>query len=193
MYAPDQQIRRRAGPLGAAMLWLALSTCALAAPAAGVCQASAGLLPEPPALQLPVAGVAARDLRDTFAERRDGDRRGHEAIDILAPRGTAVLAVDDGRIVKLFPSKPGGITIYQFDATGQFAYYYAHLDRYAAGLVEGQTVRRGSVIGYVGSSGNASAGTPHLHFAIFRLGPEKQWWKGEPVNPFGYLGGQTAK
>lgn len=142
-----------------------------------------------PALLLPVQEVSARDLRDTFADGRDSNQRGHEAIDIHAPRGTPVLAVDDGRIVKLFLSKPGGITIYQFDATDKLAYYYAHLDRYAEGLAEGQTVRRGNVIGYVGSSGNASPEAPHLHFAIFRLGPEKQWWKGEPVNPFEPLGG----
>lgn len=137
-----------------------------------------------------VEGVAASDLRDTFADGRDGNQRGHEAIDILAPRGTPVLAVADGPIVKLFLSQPGGITIYQFDTTGQLAYYYAHLDRYAPGLAEGQMVRRGSVMGYVGSTGNASPDAPHLHFAIFRLGPEKQWWKGEPINPFGYLGGK---
>lgn len=134
--------------------------------------------------------MAASDLRDTFDDGRDGDQRGHEAIDILAPRGTPVMAVDDGRIVKQFLSKPGGTTVYQFDPTGQFAYYYAHLDRYADGLTEGQTVQRGSVIGYVGSTGNASPEAPHLHFAVFRLGPEKQWWKGEPINPFRYLGGK---
>lgn len=143
-----------------------------------------------PALLLPVQGVLARDLRDTFADGRDNNQRGHEAIDIHAPRGTPVLAVDDGPIAKLFLSKPGGITIYQFDATGQLAYYYAHLDAYAAGLKEGQNIRRGSVIGYVGSSGNANPDAPHLHFAIFRLGVEKQWWKGEPINPFEHLGGK---
>lgn len=146
---------------------------------------------EPPALQLPVQGVAASALRDTFAEGRDNNGRGHEAIDILAPRSTPVLAVADGAIVKLFLSKPGGITIYQFDVTGQYVYYYAHLERYADGLAEGQRVRRGTVIGYVGASGNARPNAPHLHFAIFRLGPDKQWWKGEPLNPFGYLGGKT--
>lgn len=143
-----------------------------------------------PALLLPVQGVLARDLRDTFADGRDNNQRGHEAIDIHAPRGTPVLAVDDGPIAKLFLSKPGGITIYQFDATGQLAYYYAHLDAYAAGLKEGQNIRRGSVIGYVGSSGNAAPDAPHLHFAIFQLGPEKQWWKGTPLNPFESLGGK---
>lgn len=160
--------------------------------AAAVCCASAatGAPATPPALLLPVRGISSDQLRDTFNEGRDAIHRGHEAIDILAPRGTPVLAADDGRIVKLFLSKPGGITLYQFDATGQFAYYYAHLDRYAAGLKEGQTVRRGTVIGYVGSTGNASPDAPHLHFSIFRLGPEKQWWKGEPINPFGYLGGR---
>jgi murein DD-endopeptidase MepM/ murein hydrolase activator NlpD len=158
------------------------------APAA-VPAAAPTLTAQVPALLLPVQGVQARDLRDTFADGRDNNQRGHEAIDIHAPRGTPVLAVDDGPIAKLFVSKPGGITIYQFDATGQLAYYYAHLDAYAAGLKEGQDIRRGSVIGYVGSSGNANPESPHLHFAIFRLGPEKQWWKGEPVNPFGALGG----
>ena len=145
---------------------------------------------QPPALLLPVQGVAASDLRNTFDDGRDGDKRGHEAIDIMAARGTPVLAVDDGRIAKLFLSEPGGITVYQFDPSGQFAYYYAHLDRYADGLIEGQTVRRGVVLGYVGATGNASPDAPHLHFALFRLGLEKQWWKGEPVNPFEFLGGR---
>lgn len=145
---------------------------------------------ESPALLLPVQGVAAGDLRNTFDDGRDGDKRGHEAIDIMAARGTPVLAVDDGRIAKLFLSEPGGITVYQFDPSGQFAYYYAHLERYADGLGEGQIVRRGAVLGYVGTSGNASPDAPHLHFALFRLGLEKQWWKGEPINPFGFLGGR---
>ncbi|MEO5672654.1 MAG: peptidoglycan DD-metalloendopeptidase family protein [Ramlibacter sp.] len=144
----------------------------------------------PPPLLIPVEGVAARDLRDTFGDSR-GDTRGHEAIDIHAALGTPVLAVDEGRIAKLFQSKPGGITIYQFNKDGTLAYYYAHLDRYAPGLAEGQQVRRGAVIGYVGTTGNAAPDAPHLHFAVFRLGPEKKWWKGEPVNPFGYLGGQA--
>lgn len=134
-------------------------------------------------------GVTASSLTDTFTQAREGDRRTHEAIDILAPRGTPVLAVDDGMVAKLFLSVPGGVTLYQFDRSGRFAYYYAHLERYADGLQQGQPVQRGSVIGYVGSSGNADPNAPHLHFAVFRLGPEKQWWKGEPVNPLHYLGG----
>jgi murein DD-endopeptidase MepM/ murein hydrolase activator NlpD len=133
-------------------------------------------------LKLPVDGVDRKDLRNTFADARGS--RTHEALDILAPRGTKVRAVEDGRVQKLFTSKAGGLTIYEFDPTQTFAYYYAHLDRYEEGLREGQMVKRGDVIGYVGSTGNASPDAPHLHFAIFRLGPEKQWWKGEPINPY---------
>lgn len=173
-----------------ALLCLAFAGCTQATVYNAIRLPDANAPALPPALLVPVQGVQAIDLRDTFNEGRDSGQRGHEAIDILAPRGTPVLAADDGRIVKLFLSKPGGITIYQFDPSGRLAYYYAHLDRYAAGLAEGQTVRRGSVIGYVGYSGNARPEAPHLHFAIFRLGPEKQWWQGEPINPFGYLGGR---
>jgi murein DD-endopeptidase MepM/ murein hydrolase activator NlpD len=133
-------------------------------------------------LKIPVEGVDRDDLRDTFSDARGPGA--HEALDIMAPRHTPVRAVEDGRIEKLFTSKAGGLTIYQFDPTKTFTYYYAHLDRYADRLHEGQTVRRGDVVGYVGSTGNASPAAPHLHFAIFRLTPERQWWKGEPINPY---------
>jgi murein DD-endopeptidase MepM/ murein hydrolase activator NlpD len=133
-------------------------------------------------LDIPVEGVDEEDLRDTFADARGG--HAHEALDIMAPRHTPVLAVDNGAIQKLFTSKAGGFTIYQLDPTATFSYYYAHLDRYADGLHEGQMVRRGQVIGYVGSTGNASPEAPHLHFGIFRLTAERQWWKGEPINPY---------
>ena len=139
-------------------------------------------------LTLPVQGVRAAQLADTFSDARADGKRRHDAIDIMAPTGTPVLAVEDGRIAKLFFSQGGGgITVYQFDPGEQYAYYYAHLDRYADGLQEGQSVRRGQVIGYVGSSGNARADAPHLHFAITRLGPQKQWWKGEALNPYPVL------
>ena len=137
-------------------------------------------------LEMPVMGIDADDLRDTFSDAR-GAARAHEAIDIMAPRHTPVRAVEGGRIVKLFTSDAGGLTIYQFDPSETFSYYYAHLDRYANGLTEGQTVRKGQVIGYVGSTGNAAEDAPHLHFAIFRLTPERQWWKGEPINPYPIL------
>jgi murein DD-endopeptidase MepM/ murein hydrolase activator NlpD len=133
-------------------------------------------------IAFPLRGYRLADLTDTFHEAR-GTARRHEALDILAPRGTPVLAVDDGKIVKLFTSKQGGLTVYQFDPRERFAYYYAHLDRYAEGLKEGDQLRRGDRIGTVGTSGNAPPDTPHLHFAIFRLGPEKRWWEGTPVNP----------
>ena len=137
-------------------------------------------------LLLPVLGARVAQLKDDFDETRGGTRR-HEAIDILAPRGTAVLATVDGTVAKLFTSVPGGLTIYEFDRAGTYCYYYAHLDRYAPGLAEGAFVHRGDRIGDVGTTGNAPKNTPHLHFAIFRLGPEKHWWQGEPVNPYPLL------
>lgn len=136
-------------------------------------------------LRLPVAGVPASALVDTYSAARAG--HAHEAIDILAPRGSRVVAVDDGTVVKLFTSKPGGLTVYQFDPDRRLAYYYAHLDRYAEGLHEGMVVRRGDLIGYVGSTGNADAKAPHLHFAVFKLGPQRHWWEGQPVNPYAAL------
>lgn len=145
---------------------------------ASVAQAIRPALP----LRVPVKDIAPGQLFDTFTDRRGSDRS-HEAIDILAPRGTPVVAVDDGVVVKLFLSKPGGITVYQFDRTRSVAYYYAHLDGYAEGLAEGQLLRRGDPVGFVGSTGNANPATPHLHFAVFELGPEKQWWKGRAIRP----------
>jgi murein DD-endopeptidase MepM/ murein hydrolase activator NlpD len=139
-------------------------------------------------LTLPVEGVKAKDLRPDFYDARGA--RGHEAIDIPAARGQPVLAVEDGRIAKLFLSKPGGITIYQFDPASKYAYYYAHLDRYADGLAEGMSISRGQIIGYVGSTGNADARYPHLHFGIFQLGPEAQWWRGEALDPYPALNWQ---
>ncbi len=138
-------------------------------------------------LIVPVQGLRADQLQNTYDDAR-GEGRVHGAMDIMAPRGTPVLAVEDGRIVKLFTSKQGGLTIYQFDPAETYTYYYAHLDQYADGLQEGSWVRRGQTLGSVGSTGNASPDGPHLHFAIFRLTPEKQWWKGAAVNPFGLLG-----
>ena len=135
------------------------------------------------ALAIPVQGITAPQLKDTFTQARAGGIP-HDAIDIMAPRGTPVLAVDDGRIAKLFLSKAGGITLYQFNPDSRYAYYYAHLDRYVDGMTEGARVIKGQVIGYVGSTGNASPDAPHLHFAIFKLGPERLWWQGVPLNPY---------
>ena len=137
-------------------------------------------------LTVPVRGVSRGELIDNFRDPRGGGRS-HEGIDILAPRGTPVVAVEDGVIRKLFLSQPGGITVYQYDPTESYAYYYAHLQRYASGLGEGRRVRRGQVLGYVGTSGNAPSDTPHLHFAIYRLGADKRWWEGTPLDPYRVL------
>ncbi|MFY2763487.1 M23 family metallopeptidase [Arenimonas sp. MALMAid1274] len=139
-----------------------------------------------PRLLLPVGGVAATQLADTFNDARSEGRR-HDAIDIMAPAGTPVLAVEDGRLVKFFDSVRGGVTIYQFDVDGEYAYYYAHLQGRADGLAEGQDVKQGQVIGYVGHTGNADPAAPHLHFAVFVLGPEKNWWQGMAINPYPLL------
>ena len=134
------------------------------------------------ALQMPIDGVAHAALQPSFDQARGQGR--HEAIDILAPRGTPIRAVDSGVIGKLFTSVRGGITLYQYDPTGKYCYYYAHLDRYAEGLREGGRVRAGDVVGYVGTSGNAPKDTPHLHFAIFRLSEPRRWWEGTPIDPY---------
>jgi murein DD-endopeptidase MepM/ murein hydrolase activator NlpD len=137
-------------------------------------------------LEMPVEGVDPGNLTRQFDDPRGGARK-HEAIDILAPRNTAVKAVEDGTIARLFNSRAGGLTIYQFDPTERYCYYYAHLEGYAPGLQEGDGVRKGQVIGFVGTSGNAPKDTPHLHFAIFRLTADKRWWEGQPVDPYDIL------
>ncbi len=136
-------------------------------------------------LLVPVEHTAKAGLRDTFIERRG--EAAHQALDIMAPRGTTVVATSDGRVAKLFTSAAGGLTVYQIDPDERFAFYYAHLDRYAAGLHEGMRVTRGQPLGYVGTTGNAPPDAPHLHFAIFRLGPERRWWQGTALNPLPFL------
>ncbi|MEO8097739.1 MAG: M23 family metallopeptidase [Acidobacteriota bacterium] len=137
-------------------------------------------------LEMPVKNMRMTDVRDTFDQGRSGERR-HDATDIIAARGTPVLAVEDGTIRMLFLSKAGGITIYQFDASETYCYYYAHLERYAAGLKNGAHVRKGELIGYVGTTGNAPPDSPHLHFGITLIAPNKQYWGGTPINPYPIL------
>ena len=139
----------------------------------------------PGRLRMPLAGVDPAKLRSNFNDMRGGHP--HEALDIMAPRGTPVMAVADGEVVKLFTSKLGGLTVYQFNTAQTYCYYYAHLDGYAAGLKEGMLMRAGDVLGYVGSTGDAAENAPHLHFAILQLGPEKKWWKGTAVDPLPFL------
>jgi len=143
-------------------------------------------LVSPAGLIVPVAGVRADQLVDTFSAARS-EGRVHDAIDIPAPRGTQVLAVANGKILKLFQSVPGGITIYQLSSDETFIYYYAHLDGYAAGLSEGQTVTQGETIAYVGDTGNAGAGNYHLHFSIAMTSNPKRYWEGVNINPYPLL------
>lgn len=141
-------------------------------------------------LTIPVAGVKAEELLDTFNEAR-GERR-HEALDIPAPRGTPVLSATDGRVQRLFTSERGGLMIYASDSSERFILMYAHLDGYAEGMSDGIAVRRGQVIGYVGTTGNAPPNLPHLHFAIARSNNVKRWWEGTPVDPLPLLQGRQG-
>ncbi|MCR4339502.1 MAG: M23 family metallopeptidase [Gemmatimonadaceae bacterium] len=136
-------------------------------------------------LLVPVAGVRPANLVGSFADARGG--RAHEALDIAAPRGTPVLAADDGTVLKLFTSGAGGLTIYLADPTRKFIYYYAHLHAYAPALREGQAVAKGQQIATVGTSGNAPPNTPHLHFAILRTDDMTKWWTGTPLDPYAIL------
>ena len=137
-------------------------------------------------LVIPVAGVRPEQLQDTFNDARSEGRR-HDAIDIIAPRGTPVLAAADGRVVKLFNSDKGGLTIYQLGTDERTVYYYAHLDRYADGLAEGHLARRGETIAYVGDTGNATPGNYHLHFQIYTVTDPKKFWNGDNLNPYELL------
>jgi len=137
-------------------------------------------------LGIPVQGIAPEALADTFTDARS-EGRSHDAIDIMAPAGTPVLAVADGIVEKLFESDRGGLTLYQFEPSGRYVYYYAHLQDYAPGITEGSQLRRGQVIGTVGSTGNANPDAPHLHFAVMLLGPERLWSQGEAINPYPML------
>jgi murein DD-endopeptidase MepM/ murein hydrolase activator NlpD len=141
-------------------------------------QAEAGLI-------IPVAGVRPADLVDTFAQARADGGRQHDAIDILAPRGTPVIAAASGTVEKLFLSKDGGNTVYIRSPDGRTLYYYAHLERYAPDLTEGSGIRQGAPVGTVGSTGNADPTAPHLHFAIWSTAPERKWWEETlALNPY---------
>ena len=151
-----------------------------------------GLVVGPAGLAIPVEGVKQADLIDTFTAARAGGRE-HDALDIMAPEKTRVLAAAPGTVEKLFFSQGGGgNTIYVRSDDGRWTYYYAHLAAYAPGLREGQHVARGQVIGLVGHTGNASAEGPHLHFAINRMQAGQKWYEGDPVNPYPLLAGQQV-
>ena len=153
-----------------------------------------GLEVGPAGLAIPVSGIKAKQLTDTFTQARAGGARVHDAIDIMADEGTPVIAATDGKVEKLFFSDGGcGNTIYVRSPDERWTYYYAHLKGYAPGLAEGQQVKRGQIIGRVGHTGNASAEGPHLHFAINRMERGQSWWQGEPINPYPLLAGKKTK
>lgn len=145
----------------------------------------------PSGLAVPVAGLSPKDLVDTFTQARAGGARRHDAIDIMAPTGTPIVAAAPGTVEKLYFSEGGGGTsIYVRSPDQRWIYYYAHLDAYAPGLEEGQQVALGDTLGTVGTSGNAAPDAPHLHFAIHRMDPDEGWWEGRPVNPYPLLAGE---
>ncbi|HSE18254.1 MAG TPA: M23 family metallopeptidase [Pyrinomonadaceae bacterium] len=141
-------------------------------------------------LIVPVAGVRPDQLIDTFDDARS-EGRVHDAIDIMAAAETPVLAAADGKIIKLFNSERGGTTIYQLSIDGQLVFYYAHLSRYTDGLAEGDMVKQGEVIAYVGDTGNAGAGNYHLHFSIAAVSDPKRYWEGTNINPYPLLHDRT--
>jgi len=140
----------------------------------------------PVRLLIPVLGVKAASLVDTYDQARGAGRR-HDAIDIMAPRGTPVLATADGVVMKLFTSARGGTTLYEMAPDGRTIYYYAHLDRYAPGIAQGKTLRRGDVLGYVGNTGDAGPGNYHLHFEVTTTADPAKYWGGAPQNPYPLL------
>jgi murein DD-endopeptidase MepM/ murein hydrolase activator NlpD len=190
MDVQGNKFRRVESLMGESMRFLAAMVLAVCTALVSTAYFQVGLAPRD--LGLPLANFKLSDMLDTFNSARGGERK-HEATDIIAPRGTPVLAVDDGNIVKLFWSVPGGRTIYQFDPTERYCYYYAHLDGYEAHLREGLTVHRGQVIGYVGTTGNAPANGPHLHFGITEIGRDKKWWGGSPIDPYPILRSSALK
>ncbi len=163
----------------------ALSTVA-AAPA------DATLVAEVGSLYFPVSGMENSPLDDSFHDARDGGARKHHAIDIMAPRGTPVLSVQDGRVLRLSTSDKGGITIYATNLEERFVFYYAHLERYHQNMYAGRPVMRGDTIGFVGTSGNAPKTVPHLHFQMMRMPADGKYWNGEAINPYPLLRQTTS-
>jgi murein DD-endopeptidase MepM/ murein hydrolase activator NlpD len=154
---------------------------------------NAPVLVAPSGLAIPVAGIRPGQLSDTFTQARAGGARVHDAIDIMAPRGTPVIAAAEGTVEKLYFSQGGGgISVYVRSPDRLWTFYYAHLDAYAAGLHEGQQVRRGDLLGTVGSTGNASPDGPHLHFAVHSVTPAERWHQGRAINPYPLLAGTGA-
>lgn len=175
------------------VLFIPASRAAAEEPAADAAlEAGPAILAPGASLLIPVRGIGPEQLRDSYADPRSGGRV-HNAIDIMAPAGAPVVAAADGVIRRLRTGGLGGVTIYQVGADGRTLYYYAHLQRYAAGVREGMTVQRGEVIAYVGDTGNAGPGNYHLHFSVGRLNDPERWWDSENVNPYPLLAGEYAR
>jgi len=152
-----------------------------------------GVTVGPAGLAIPVVGIKANDLSDTYTQARAGGARRHDAIDIMAPTGRPVVSAAPGTVEKLyFSNGGGGTTVYVRSDDKRWMYYYAHLSAYAPGLHEGQHLLRGAPVGFVGSSGNANPAGPHLHFAINRMEPGERWWQGTAINPYPLLAAKPA-
>ncbi len=137
---------------------------------------------------VPVAGADMAHVEDSFGDPRDGERT-HRAIDILAPRGTPILAADDGKILRMSTNSLGGISMYTVDPAGRLVYYYAHMDHYNGVMSAGRTIARGDTLGFVGTTGNAPKDLPHLHFQVMRWPADNKYWDGDPIDPYEALGG----
>jgi len=164
----------------ALLLYLAITDSAVRVELAPREQVAASSGPQP--LAIPVAGVRHSELRDTYGAPRSGGRT-HEGIDIFAAEGTPVLAASTGIIVGRDSSTLGGISLYKRDLDGRTIYFYGHLQRYEATLKEGDLVRQGDVIAYVGRTGNVPPGSPHLHFSVFTVPDPNRWWRGRNISP----------
>ncbi len=143
-------------------------------------------------IAVPVMGVDRAQIADSWGDPRESGARAHHGTDIIAPRGSLVIAAAPGRVEKLFESKAGGITAYVRSPAGKWSYYYAHMLGYAPGLHEGQELRTGDAIGYVGDTGNAGLGNNHLHFGLSLMKPQDHWSQGEPVNPYPLLAARAG-
>jgi len=180
-------------PANAARVTNAMATATTAsAPTTGATNPVV-VLPEGALLAVPVAGVARSSISDSWGDPRENGLRQHHGTDIMAPGGTPVLAAAPGKVEKLFNSKAGGITIYVRSPQRNWTYYYAHLSGYAPGLQEGQMVKTGDPLGFVGDTGDAGPGNFHLHFGLTRTAPDQHWYQGEDVDPFPYLAGKPSQ
>jgi len=123
-------------------------------------------LPAPDVLPAPVAGVKPAQLVDTWGGPRSGGRH-HEGIDIFAKRGTPVLSATEGIVLDVGTNRLGGQVVWVLGPGGQ-RHYYAHLDRYGD-VRAGTRVAPGTLVGYVGNTGNAATTPPHLHYGIYTM------------------------